>query len=49
MAAELESGLDDLLLDVDQVDHFYQDYDKLPIINPNKFFYVVNTILNYEY
>ncbi len=36
LAAELESGLNDLSLDDDQIDDFYQDYEKIPIINPNK-------------
>lgn len=36
LATELERGLNNLSLDNDQVDSFYQDYKKVPIINPNK-------------
>lgn len=36
LATELESGLNDLLFDNDQVVSFYQDYEQIPIINPNK-------------
>jgi hypothetical protein len=36
LATELENSLNSLSLDNSQVNSFYQEYEKLPIINPNK-------------